>query len=243
MSNLYLDEELDGVVPGERYRLTGDEARHAATVARCRVGEQIAVGNGRGLILSGSAEEVAPDHVSIIVDVVHEVEEPRPRLTLAQALAKGGRDERAVQMAVEIGATAIIPWQAERSIARWSGEKRRKGTARWRSIVREASKQAARSHLPSVAEPTTVEGLAAHADHALVLVLDPTAETPLSEIELSNHDDITVVVGPEGGLSRRELDHLSEAGCLRVALGPTVLRTSTAGPAALAVINVRSGAW
>lgn len=243
MSNLYLDEDLESVAPGDRYRLTGDEARHAATVARCRVGERVSVGNGRGLLLSGAAESVSPNEVTVLVESVDEEEAPVPRLALAQALAKGGRDERAVQMAVEVGATSIIPWQADRSVSRWTGDKRRKGVSRWRSIVRESSKQSARRHLPAVDEVTDAEGLAARTAAARVLVLDPASESRLSDIDPRAHEDIILVIGPEGGLSPRELDLLSEAGASRVALGSTVLRTSTAGPAALAVINVRSGAW
>jgi 16S rRNA (uracil1498-N3)-methyltransferase len=159
---------------------------------------------------------------------------------LAQALAKGDRDELAIQAATELGAAGVIPWAAERSVSRWDGAKAIKGRERWASIVREASKQAIRSRVPDVAALASTAELAVRSGR--LLVLDPLGDAALTELELDG-EPITLVVGPEGGISPREFEQLEAAGAARVRLGSEVLRTSTAGPAALAVLNARLGRW
>lgn len=240
MASLYLDEGLDpAVVPAMRIRFGGDEARHAATVARVRPGERIAVGTGAGVVAWGTVTEVGSE-VELDVAEVHREDPPSPQLWLAQALAKGDRDELAVQAATELGVSGVIPWAAERSVSRWEGAKVARGRARWSSIVREATKQSIRSHVPEVAPLATTRELAR--EPGRLLVLEPSASVLLSEVDL-DAERIVLVAGPEGGISARELDVLAEAGATPVRLGAEVLRTSTAGPAALAALNVRLGRW
>jgi 16S rRNA (uracil1498-N3)-methyltransferase len=136
--------------------------------------------------------------------------------------------------------SGVIPWSAERSISRWDGAKAAKGRERWASIVREATKQSIRPRVP-VVEPV-VSTAALSKLPGSILVLEPTATMRLTEVPLDGVR-ITLVVGPEGGIAPRELDELSSAGATLVRLGPEVLRTSTAGPAALAVLNARLGRW
>jgi 16S rRNA (uracil1498-N3)-methyltransferase len=162
---------------------------------------------------------------------------------LVQALAKGDRDELAVQAATELGVDEIVPWQASRSVSRWDAAKSEKGRARWAAIVREAAKQAHRAWLPDVAAIVTTKQLASRAADSTVLVLEPTAETPLTSVALTGDEDIVLVVGPEGGIAADELAMLAEAGAVPVRLGDTVLRTSTAGPAALAVVSAALRRW
>lgn len=246
MASLYLTtaaELAEGVAEG-RVRLTGDEARHAAQVSRVRIGEHISVGDGDGTIASGEVEHVAPGEVMVRVEVVRTDDAPRPELWLAQALAKGDRDELAIQAATELGVSGVIPWAAERSVSRWAGPKVSKGRARWESIVREASKQAIRPRVPEVAPLAATRELGVGAaEDRLLLVLDPTAEIGIGELELAHLERITLVVGPEGGISPSELGSLEALGARRVRLGAEILRTSTAGPAALAVLNARLGRW
>ena len=246
MASLYLNPELEPADAelGARVSVTGDEARHAVTVARVRVGERIAIGDGSGFLVWGAVVAATASELAIEVDEVRHDPEPEPPLWLAQALAKGDRDELAVQAATELGAAGIIPWAAERSISRWDGPKAAKGRERWGAIVREASKQAIRSRVPDVAALATTADLAALP--GLLLVLDPLGDIPLTEVELESvaaQERVTLVVGPEGGIALREFDALELAGARRVRLGPEVLRTSTAGPAALAVLNARLGRW
>ena len=234
MASLYLSEYLETATVGGSISLEGDEAKHAVTVARTRVGERLGIGNGRGLVASGVVSSL--DQFALTVDDVRVEAAPDPQLWLVQALAKGERDELAVQAATELGVSGVIPWSAERSVSRWEGAKVEKGRLRWEAIVREASKQSIRAWMP------VVEPIASTAQIS-GLVLDPTAEVALTEVSLPAAGRITLIVGPEGGISPRELDRLEQQGSRRVRLGPEILRTSTAGPAAIAVLNARLGRW
>lgn len=230
--------------PGDTVTLTGAEAHHAAAVRRVRVGEDVTVGDGRGVRLVGTVASVAPKEVVVTVLSREETPAQRPRTVLVQALAKGDRDELAVQAATELGIDEIVPWQAARSVSRWEGPKAAKGVARWDTISREAAKQAHRSWLAEVIEPVSTRTLAGRAAHCRMLVLEPTADRALTGLDLSGGDsDIVLVVGPEGGIAPEELVMLTDAGATLVRLGDTVLRTSTAGPVALALVNAALGRW
>ena len=242
MASLYLNPELEPADAelGARVSVTGEEARHAVTVARVRLGERIAIGDGSGFLVWGAVVAASATELAIEVDEVRHEPEPEPSLWLAQALAKGDRDELAIQAATELGVAGVVPWAAERSVSRWDGAKAVKGRARWASIVREASKQAIRSRVPEVAPLASTTELAALPGQ--LLVLDPLGDVSLTEVP-PDAARITLVVGPEGGIPPREFETLVAAGALRVRLGTEVLRTSTAGPAALAVLNARLGRW
>lgn len=242
MASLYLDADLTArdVVAGSVVTLGGDEGRHAIAVARVRVGERLSIGDGAGVVASGTVLTVERDALTFSVETVVRVEAPRPELWLAQALAKGDRDELAVQAATELGVSGVIPWAAERSVSRWEGPKAAKGRERWASIVREATKQSIRPFVPGVESVATTKELAKLSGQLLVLV--PEASVALTAVEL-DAARVTLVVGPEGGTSSRELDLFRDAGATLVRLGSEVLRTSTAGPAALAVLNARLGRW
>ena len=244
MSSLYLDESLDlsAVGRGGTVALTGDEARHAVTVARVRAGERVSVGDGRGRIVTGAVTSAEGRRLELEVDDVRDDPEPAPRLTLVQALAKGDRDELAVQAATELGVDRIVPWAAGRSVSRWDGPKAEKGRARWASIVREAVKQSIRARIPRVEPVASTRELPARLEGERMLLLVPGAETPLSGIRPDGRD-LALVVGPEGGMDPAEIERLRDAGGEPVRLGDGVLRTSTAGPAALAVLSVALGRW
>lgn len=242
MAHLYLSEELESAAIGDRVSLSGSEARHAVTVSRLAVGETVSIGNGAGLVVTGAV--VTAEHTEVVVEVAHLAIEPRrePAVFLAQALAKGDRDELAVQAATELGVDGVIPWQAARSISRWEGPKVAKGRDRWTAVVREATKQSLRAWLPDVLDLVTTKQLVRLAEGVRMLVLEPTAALALSALEPDGRD-IILVVGPEGGISPQELDALAAAGASIVRLGDEVLRTSTAGPAALAMLNAKLGRW
>ena len=239
MSSLFLRDDL-AVIPietGDLVELSGDEARHAVTVNRMRVGEHTTIGDGRGLMVRGVVVKADPKQLEIAVESSKWHEEPSPRLVLVQALAKGDRDELAVQAATELGVSGIIPWSADRSVSRWDAAKAEKGRARWSAIVREASKQSIRAWVPDVSPVQSSKQVAALGP---VLVLDPRAEIRLTDVELPTTGRVHLVVGPEGGIPDHEFATL---GGTRVRLGVEVLRTSTAGPAAIAVLNARLGRW
>ena len=239
MAHFYLNELLE---PGETATILGLEARHAVTVSRLEVGEEVSIGNGLGLIQRGLITVATPTELTIAVEQSIVVERPAQALVLAQALAKGDRDELAIQAATELGVDAVVPWASARSIIKWEGAKVAKGLDRWTAIVREATKQSIRAWIPDVLDLGTTKQLARLADETRMLVLEPTATTSLVDLELDDRD-ITLVVGPEGGITSAELETLIYSGAELVQLGTNVLRTSTAGPAAIAVLNAKLGRW
>ncbi|KQP01200.1 16S rRNA (uracil(1498)-N(3))-methyltransferase [Leifsonia sp. Leaf264] len=249
MSSLYLSDDLEPEAVADSVTITGAEARHAVTVGRTRVGETISIGNGRGLIVTGTVTTAAPGELTIAADRIQRVDAASPRLVLVQALAKGDRDELAVQAATELGVDAVIPWSASRSISRWDAAKAVKGRDRWATIAREATKQSIRPWATEVLDLASTKQLAVLAGSTRMLLLEPTATLALTEIDLETEEqhpaaaDIVIVVGPEGGIAPAELDALGAAGARAVRLGASVLRTSTAGPAAIAVLNARLGRW
>jgi 16S rRNA (uracil1498-N3)-methyltransferase len=236
MAHFYLIESLDSTSPGDQIALDGSEGRHAATVARVRCEESLLVGNGRGLVIEATVSEVSKDRVSLTVESVTTAPVNTPHITLVQALAKTDRDERAVEASTELGIDVVIAWAADRCVSKWEGPKVEKGLARWSAIAREATKQSIRPHLPRVDSHVTTRQLLAELSGQHIIVLDPTGEVTLGSLELDGRN-IALVVGPEGGISPSELSHFTDAGAHIVTMGSNILRTSTAGPAALAVLN------
>lgn len=220
-----------------RVVIDGDEGRHASDVRRLRTGEGVLVGDGLGRVGDGVVAEVARGSVAVDVSAVRSEPAPQPRFVVAQALAKGGRDEDAVEAMTEVGVDAVLGWQAARSVAKWSDRTH----ARWTATARAATKQARRSWLPQVAGPLTTAALAERATGAaLAVVLHEDAETPIAAIEVPAEGDMLVIVGPEGGIADAELAAFRDAGASVCRLGPHVMRTSTAGVAALSVLSAHA---
>jgi 16S rRNA (uracil1498-N3)-methyltransferase len=240
MAHFYLVDPALTIVVGSHIVLDGAEGRHAATVSRIRVGEAIRVGNGVGAIGHGTVVNALKDSLVIRVESVEVVTATTPEIVLVQALAKTDRDERAVEMSTELGVDRIVPWMAERSVSRWDDSKAEKGRQKWQAIAREASKQSIRAFVPQIDALSTTTQLLRDFLPESILVLDPTGTQSLSSVPLSS-GSIVVIVGPEGGLSSRELEQLRIHGAHIVTVGSNILRTSTAGPAALAVLNSRLG--
>ncbi|WP_432456701.1 16S rRNA (uracil(1498)-N(3))-methyltransferase [Cellulomonas iranensis] len=239
---------LDDVVAGGEFLLDGTEGRHAGVVQRRGPGERVDVVDGAGIRLLGRVRAAGPEGVRIDVEDVVREPAPSPRLVLVQALAKGDRDEMAIEAATEVGVDVVVPWQAERSVVIWRGDRAQKSRARWIGTVRTATKQSRRACVPLVEQALDGKGLVAHvadvvAAGGVVVVLHESATRPLHEVTPPAAGDLLVVVGPEGGISDRELDALTGAGALTCRLGPHVLRTSTAGPVALAMLADRLGRW
>mgnify|MGYP000137237560 CR=1 FL=1 len=240
---LFIDSQAAKVTSGQEFLLSGEEAKHAISVRRMRVGEGIQVSDGRGVRAIGVISEVGTKELTISIKQVQQDTKPALELTLVQALAKGDRDELAIQAATELGVMAVLPWQAKRSVSRWEGAKVAKGQERWLSIVTEAAKQSLRSWIPEVLDARDTKGLLkTFADFDRVLVLEPTAK--LSLVATSNlTGKVALVVGPEGGIDGAELEQFEGAGAVLAHLGSGVLRTSTAGLAAISVLNASSGLW
>lgn len=230
---------LDGLAPGSEVVLDGDEGHHAARVKRARVGEELLVADTASMVAYCSVTSVDTGAVTLRLSSVERVEVAGPRFVLVQALAKGGRDEQAIETATELGVDAVIAWQAERSIVRWSG-KEAKALAKWAGVLRAAGKQSRRPVLPALEGPLGTATLANRVAGGVALVLHDEAGYRLAGAELPSSGDVFVIVGPEGGIAPAELDRLTAAGATPVRLGREVLRASTAGPAALAVLASRT---
>jgi 16S rRNA (uracil1498-N3)-methyltransferase len=233
-----------GVMSPGVITLAGAEGHHAAAVRRLRPGERADVSDGAGTLAECVVTSVGKDSVTLDIRAVHAVPPPRPRLVVAQALAKGDRGELAVELMTEVGVDSVIPWAAERSITRWQAERGAKALAKWRATAREAAKQSRRAWLPEVTELATTAALAKRAATAArAIVLEADASVKLHELPLPEADDILLFVGPEGGISPAERATLRDAGATEARLGPLVLRTSTAGAAAAAILLSRVGRW
>ena len=215
----------------------GDEGRHAADVRRLRVGEHVDIGDGRGRLAHGVVAEVTRGRVVVDVTSREDVAMAAPRFVVVQALAKGGRDLDAVEAMTEVGVDEIVAWVAERSVARPT----ERTLAKWSATAREAAKQSRRAWTPTVSGPcSTADVMSLLADAALAAVLHEAATEPLATLPLPDVGDVVLVVGPEGGLSDAEIDALGSTGAHIRKLGDAVLRTSTAGVAALSVLSASS---
>ena len=224
--------------------LSGAEGRHAATVRRLRPGERADVTDGAGLVAECVVAGPAEDGLELIVQARREVPRPDPAITVVQAIPKGDRGELAVEEMTEVGVDRIVPWAAARCVPVWQGARGERSLARWRLTAREAAKQSRRAWIPEVtpvASASQVAQLIGKA--ACAMVLEPGAAASLGRLSLPQSGDLLVVVGPEGGITGEEGTAFGAAGAMACRLGPTVLRTSTAGTVAAAILLTRSGRW
>ncbi len=186
----------------------------------------------------------APGGLELTVQARREVPRPDPSITVVQAIPKGDRGELAVEEMTEVGVDRIVPWAAARCVPVWQGARGERSLAKWRLTAREAAKQSRRAWLPEVTDAASA-GLVAQliSKAALAIVLEPGADVGLGRLSLPESGDLLVVVGPEGGITGEEGAAFRAAGAVACRLGPTVLRTSTAGPVAAAILLTRSGRW
>ncbi|MFQ4148983.1 16S rRNA (uracil(1498)-N(3))-methyltransferase [Arthrobacter sp. LAPM80] len=253
-------EQLAGLGPGASFTLDGAEGRHATTVKRLSAGEPVDLCDGAGLRLVCTVADAEKGSLTVRVEAVLHEGAPAIGFTLVQALAKGDRDELAIEMATELGIDAVVPWQAERSIVRWKMDKAVKGPEKWRQVVAAAAKQARRSTVPQVGQlvgTSAVCELIASAGLALILHEDAVDSVSAVAREwLSGQTSgagelpaakgpqgVLMIVGPEGGMSPAEVDAFIAAGARTALLGRHVLRSSTAGPAAVVLLSQELGRW
>lgn len=216
-------------------KISSDELRHVRSL-RIRPNEQIAITDGKGSVFFCTASN--PDNGEVEVLRMEKKESMTPRIHLVQALAKGDRDEQALQMAVELGVATVTPWQAEHSIVLWS-EKAEKNRQRWQEIANSAMKQSHSAYQPHVENLAKTKELR---PKGVGIVLDPGAEKAISSLDKSV-EELTLVVGPEGGFGASEIKNLQDQGFESYRLGSSILRTSTAGPAAMSAILALTGRW
>ncbi|GAA4403709.1 16S rRNA (uracil(1498)-N(3))-methyltransferase [Fodinibacter luteus] len=239
--HLLAPEALAGRGVGDVVVVDGPEGRHAATVRRTRVGEHLLLTDGAGLRVEGEVVAAGSGTLDVRVVAVSTDPVPSPRLVLVQALAKNDRDDQAIEAATECGVDEVVPWQAARSVVQWRGERGEKAWRKWDAVLVAATKQSRRTRRPVLAPAATTADLARRVRAAgAAFVLHEDAAMPLATVTLPDAGDVVLVVGPEGGVSPEELAALEAAGALAVRLGSTVLRSSSAGPAALAVVSAMS---
>lgn len=232
---------VTGAAVGDTVVVEGDEARHAVVVRRIRVGEEVVLVDGAGVAATGTVSGTTKSAMTVVVDALTTAPAPTPHVTVVQAIPKGDRGELAVEVLTEIGVDRIVPWAATRCVGVWRGDRAAKSLAKWRSTAREAGKQSRRSWLPEVTEMATtaeVAGLVERAD--LGVVLHEAAEMSLATLDVASASSIVVVVGPEGGITDEEIEAI---GGHVVRIGEPVLRTSTAGLAAVAALLSRTARW
>ena len=233
------------LLEGTQVTLSGPEGRHAVSVVRVNVGEHIDLSDGDGLLIAGRVVEVNnPDE--LVIEVLERIIDDvvLPRLVVVQAIPKGDRGERAVELLTEVGADAIVPWAASRCIAQWKGDRAEKALTKWENTAKAAGKQARRSRLPQVTGVATtgdVVSMIAAASGAIVLHEEST--TALTDWNPPIDGEIVIVVGPEGGITSDEVEAFRQAGAQIVHMGKSIMRTSTAGAAAVAVLGAVTGRW
>jgi len=233
-----------GGLAGDVIVLSGPEGRHAATVRRLAPGERADVTDGAGHLAECVVTQASGGVLHLAVRSRRAEPPADPAVVVVQALPKGDRGQLAVELMTEAGVDVIVPWAAQRCVTQWHGERGERALARWRATAREAAKQARRARFPEVAGlASTQEVIRAAGSAALAVLLDPGAATALGTVALPPSGDLVVIVGPEGGLSPAETAALAGAGAVPAHLGPTVLRTSTAGLVAASVVLSRSGRW
>lgn len=245
---VYVDAALTEAPVGAQLTLGGDEGRHAATVRRTRVGELLDVVNGRGLRATIEVTATSKSALSGIVRHSHIDHDHCPHITLVQALAKGGRDEQAIETSTEFGVDTVIPWQSARSVVKWADDaKADKARAKWQSTVLAAAKQSRRSWIPQVGHVMTSKQLTNAisewtANGARVWICHESAtENLVGHLSGLSDAPVVLVVGPEGGITDEEIAAFTDAGAHAVLLGEHVLRSGTAGAWAIAVIRALAG--
>ena len=217
--------------------LTGAEAKHAH-VKRIQPGERIMLIDGQGSTALTRVTSVGAGRVDGVVEKLQFVPQPTPRVTVVQAVPKGERAELAVDLAVQAGADAIVPWISHRTIARWPANKQAKQVEKWRAQALASAKQARRAWVPEVREPVTTNQLSELLQERHALVLHEDATDSIRDVEFG--EDVWLIVGPEGGIGEDELEIL---GARPVKLGPEVLRTASAAFAGLCAIGALTSRW
>lgn len=245
----------DGLNTGWRITLPADVRRHAVQAMRLKPGDTLQLSDGRGLRIRAELED-GEQGVALVREFCRDAR-PTTRLELVQALAKTGHDEQAIDMATQIGVDSVVPWQASRSIAKWkAGRTDRK----WRSVLESATEQARRSWMPELADCASDKDVTAmclranvHGDMVVVLHQDATDTWSGVEAKVAELADrclkdgkertVSVVVGPEGGISDEEAAAFAKAGAHVCVLGSNILRASTAGPVALSLLSRALGRY
>ncbi len=226
---------------GDTVELEKLAAHYLARVLRVSVGDTVTLFNGDGEDYTGQVERIDRHRLWIRLTAKEAVNtESGLRIILVQAICRGERMDYAVQKATELGVDSIQPLFSSRVEVRLHGQRKDKRLAHWRGVAIAACEQSGRAVVPQVLESVSLNTWLAGEDGCQRLVLDPRAGLKLSTCTIEG-GSVSLLVGPEGGFSSEELEQMTGQGVTAVSLGPRVLRTESAGPAAIAVLQALGG--
>lgn len=235
----FVDQPL---VPGGVATLSETATGHLVRVLRLGVGDAVVLFNGDGNDFAATLRSVGKRGAEAEVTDARPVANESPlRITLAQGIARGEKMDWVLQKGTELGVAAFAPVSTDRTEVKLDAERAAKRLAHWQGILVSACEQSGRARLPRLAEPLSLANYAAAEAAPLRLVLDPTADLGLHDLSLPAAAEVALLVGPEGGLSERDLATARAAGFKGLRLGPRILRTETAGLAAIAALQAVYG--
>jgi len=239
LTRCHVDSDLRN---GSTLTLPDASANHLARVLRLREGDACVLFNGDGHDYDARITAISKRGVLAEIVGMRAIENESPlHVTLLQGIARGEKMDLILQKATELGVSAIIPVMAERTEVKLDAERTEKRVAHWRSVIASACEQSGRARLPPLASPAALIDAARSIDAgATKLTLDPTGDVSLATVQVAA-GAVVVAIGPEGGWSPRDRDALSAAGFIGLRLGPRILRTETAGLAAIAALQSRFG--
>ena len=237
---------VDAISDGASQVVSGDEAHHVITVMRMRVGERLSISDGKGEWAVGAISEIGKGSFTLAIEERGREEQEKPALIVIQALTKSDRLKETIELLTEAGVDAIYPWESERSISKWNAE----SFTKWENAAIAATKQSRRVSIPQIHQPISTSHISqGQFQDSLILVFHESALQRLSEY-FANHAErvskaqaIIVIVGPEGGISDREIAEISGQGGEVVGLGKPVFRSAHAGAVALAAIQALISRW
>ena len=213
-----------------------EEARHAATVRRMRIGEEISITNGKGLIGHCVVDSVGhkPASLEYSVRMTHKV--PKSRLIhVAVAMPKGDRQRVLLEMATQVGLDELTPLECERSVSREGANSQE----RWQRYCLEAMKQSRRAWLPRVNSSRSIADFFSSLSQTTIsMCADAEGESIQVMESIAPEQSIAILVGPEGGFTENELTTIGNAGVRKIALGDGVLRTETAAVVVTALVRL-----
>ena len=235
-----------GSLERETISIEGELHHHMTRVLRLKIGASVLLADGEGHEVRGTIVEVGKESLAVERDteVLAEAADSGLPITLYQGLPKGDKLELILQKGTELGAAAIVPFQADRSVSRIGQEQLSGKLERWQRIAGEAARQSQRISLPQISFAVGLDEVLASANHPLKLLLwEEERETRLRRVleNQSAPESIAVIVGPEGGLTENEARQARETGFIPVSLGPRILRTETAGLAILSILQFHWG--
>lgn len=232
---------VDAIPQEGEISIVGDEAHHAAAVVRIKEGDELIVTDGRGnsahvTVMTSSKKLVRCEILSTEVVAANPT-----KLTVVQALTKGDRARETLELLTEAGADVIVPWNSLRSIGQWKDDTQ----AKWQSWTREATKQSRRAWIPEIKEMHTTKSIIElMRTQNCALVFHESSSTKLSHLlEGKVHEQVLIIIGPEGGLAKEEIDAFVSVGGNLVGMGKPVFRSAHAGAVALAAVQTALGIW